>query len=196
MVAKRKPPMYARKTDCVVIERTTAEKFCDKFHLQGSCRGTKLAVGLRDKESGSIVGVMTFGKPRYNKNYQHELLRLCFSREVVGGSEKLWKFAMEHLGGGSVISYCDLSKFDGAVYSRLGFTRKRKAPPTKHWYNPVTNYRVTDNLLRQRGFDQLVGNKLGRPKGKGTSNEVLMRNHGFSEILDQGQAVFILNEIE
>lgn len=30
---------------------------------------------------------MTFGKPRYNKNYEYELLRYCSNYSVIGGVE-------------------------------------------------------------------------------------------------------------
>ena len=45
---------------------------------------------------------------------------------------------------------------------------------------------ITDNLLRQRGFDQLFGTSYG----KGTSNRELMLEHGFVEIYDAGQSVY------
>ena len=43
---------------------------------------------------------------------------------------------------------------------------------------------ITDNLLRQRGFDQLFDANFG----KGTSNEELMQSFGFVEIYDCGQS--------
>ena len=55
-----------------------------------------------------------------------------------------------------------------------------------HWYNIKTKKHVTDNLLRQRGFDQLFNTNYG----KGTSNEDLMRDSGFVEIYDCGQNVW------
>lgn len=42
---------------------------------------------------------------------------------------------------------------------------------------------ITDNLLRQQGFDRLFGTSYG----KGTSNEQLMLDAGFLEIYDCGQ---------
>ena len=51
---------------------------------------------------------------------------------------------------------------------------------------------ITDNLLRQQGFDRLLGDIFGT-YGKGTSNEELMLEHGFVEIYDCGQAVYIKN---
>ena len=68
----------------------------------------------------------------------------------------------------------------------LGFELKEQTVPAKHWYNPKTKRHISDNLLRQRGFDQLHKANFG----KGTSNEQLMLEHGYVEIYDCGQLVF------
>ena len=138
-----------------------------------------------------LVEVMTFGKPRYNKKYEYELLRLCTHKDytITGGSEKLFKYFIEQYNPSSIISYCDKSKFTGNVYGRLGFKLSGEAKPSKHWYNIQTNQHITDNLLRQRGFDQLFGTNYG----KGTSNEMLMIEHGFVEVYDCGQSTYIWN---
>ena len=73
------------------------------------------------------------------------------------------------------------------VYEKLGFELKEQTAPTKHWYHPKTKKHITDNLLRQRGFDQLHKTNFG----KGTSNEELMKEHGYVEIYDCGQLVFV-----
>ena len=190
---KNKKVFYARQLEVTEIPKDLADKFCDKYHLQNSCKGSKLAVGIFTKgDKRTLLGVMTFGKPRYNKKYDYELLRLCFSANIVGGSQRLFKFAVSKLEkGSSIISYCDLSKFNGSVYAELGFESKKSPRPSIHWYNPSTGQRVTDNMLRQHGFDRLVGKKLGVSYGKGTCNETLMRKHQFKAIYDLGQATYI-----
>ena len=64
---------------------------------------------------------MTFGKPRYNKNYEWELVRFCSHFQVVGGAEKLFTYFRNRYKPKSIISYCDKSKFIGKVYTNLGF---------------------------------------------------------------------------
>ena len=53
-----------------------------------------------------------------------------------------------------------------------------------HWYDGHRH--ITDNLLRQRGFDNLFNTSYG----KGTSNKDLMLSHGFVEVYDCGQATY------
>ena len=184
---QKKKKIPARKCEVREINRKEADEFLGSYHLQGATKQLQYAHGLLYE--GELVEVMTFGKPRYNKNYEYELLRLCAAPEVfiVGGASKLLKFFEEQVKPESIISYCDLSKFNGGVYKKLGFELKEQTAPARHWYNSRTKRHITDNLLRQRGFDQLHSANFG----KGTSNEELMKAEGYVEIYDCGQLVFV-----
>ena len=96
----------------------------------------------------------------------------------------------------SIISYCDNSKFKGDIYELLNFKLVSKGIPSRHWYNDKLKLHVTDNLLRQRGFDQLFKTNYG----KTTSNEQLMRDNKFVEIqnsfIKNGKAYGSLRTIE
>lgn len=130
---------------------------------------------------------MTFGKPRFNKNYEYELIRYCTSEiGVSGGGEKLFKYFVTNFNPASIVSYCDLSKFNGQIYNKLGFKKIYKAGPSLHWYNMKTKQHILDSLLRSQGFDRLFGTAYG----KGSSNEALMLTYGFVEIYDCGQATY------
>lgn len=184
-ILKPKEKIYARK--CIIKEVPIEESdlFLNKYHLQNTCKGQAIKLGLY--YNNELVEIMTFGKPRYNKKYEYELLRLCTCSNyiVIGGTEKLFKYFINNYKPKSIISYCDNSKFDGEVYRRLGFTLKDFGSPSKHWFNGKRH--ITDNLLRQRGFDQLFNANYG----KGTSNEELIINEGFVEVYDSGQSIYI-----
>lgn len=192
MLLQPRTSLYARKLQLKEISQLEANRFLKQFHMQNGSREQKVCLGLfREQE---LIEVMTFGKPRFNKNYEWELIRLCTRPgfRVVGGAEKLLKHFKELKNPKSLISYCDKSKFSGEVYTRLGFTLKSSGLPSKHWYNTKTGVHVTDNGLRMKGFDKLFGEVYGT-YGKGTSNDELMRQHDFVEIWDAGQAVYIWN---
>jgi hypothetical protein len=91
-----------------------------------------------------------------------------------------------------MISYFDDSKFNGKVYIKLGFTVFRKNDPSKHWYNMKTGQHITDNLLRQKGYDNLFDANYG----KGTDNDDLMKQNGFVEIYDCGQSTYVWKKEE
>ena len=178
----------ARKCQVRVIQDTSYNDFIDKNHIQKQCKGTKVAIGLYFKDE--LVQVMTFGSPRYNKNYKWELLRLCSKKSlnVVGGPSKLLHYAVSELGLTSIISYCDRSKFTGQVYYKMGMTLLRESSPQEIWSKG--SEKITGSLLRQRGYDQLFNANYG----KGTSNEQLMLEHGWLPVYDCGQLVFTYGE--
>lgn len=176
--------IYARELKITEIDRQDANTFLIDNHIQGKCKGNIVNLGLyKDNE---LVQVMTFGKPRYNKNYEWELLRLCThsGMYVVGGAERLFKHFVRDYNPESIMSYCDISKFSGDVYERLGFKLREQTKPAKIWSKGTI--KITDNLLRMRGYDQLFKTNYG----KGTSNEQLMLDNGWLPVYDCGQKVF------
>ena len=185
-----KETLYARNLDLKEVSIKDASEFLDKYHLQNTCNGQTVRYGLY--KNNELVEIMTFGKPRYNKNYEWELLRLCTKAEykVVGGAERLFKHFIEMQNPKCIISYCDYSKFSGEVYTRLGFKQMGNPKPSKHWSKGSEH--ITDNLLRQRGYDQLFNTNYG----KGTSNEELMLENGWLPVYDCGQMTFIWEDVK
>jgi len=180
-----KDKVYARKLKVYNIPKDEVREFLNEYHLQGTCNGQSICLGLRDI-SGELMSLMTFGKPRYNKNYQYELLRYCSSKNVIGGAQKLFKHFIKEYNPESIISYCDRSKFRGDVYNKLGFILALEGKPSKHWFGMRDKRHITDNLLRQRGFDQLFNANYG----KGTSNEELIIKAEYVPIYDCGQDTY------
>lgn len=180
-----KQTIYARKCKLQEISKKECNEFLNKYHLQNECNGQIIRYGLYYNDE--LIQVMTFGKSRYNKNYEWELLRLCTHKDynVVGGSQRLWKHFLKEQNPTNVISYCDNSKFSGNVYKQLGFNHFESKKPSCHWSRK--NDHITQNLLNQRGFDQLFNTSYG----KGTSNRELMIEHGWKEVYDCGQDVYV-----
>jgi hypothetical protein len=180
-----KKRIVARECDVRLVEdKEVVDRFLNTYHFQNTCKGQKATVGLYYGEE--LVGLMTFGKPRYNKKFEWELLRLCYSKDysVLGGSNKMFKLFIDLFHPTSIISYCDKSKFSGDVYEKLGFVVLSYSQPSRHWYNLWTGRHITDNLLRQRGYSQLHGDK---EHVKGEDNEELMFEAGYVDIWDCGQ---------
>ena len=184
-IVKPKIKVGARK--CIIAEITKNEcnEFLNNYHIQRTVNNQIYRLGLF--YNSELIQVMTFGPPRYDKRYDIELLRLCTKSglSVVGGAEKLFKHALENNPTWtSIISYCDLAKFTGEVYTRLNMKLKRTTPPQAIWSKGTE--KVTSMLLRQRGYDQLFKTNYG----KGTSNEQLMLENGWLPVYDCGQAVY------
>lgn len=181
-----KPKIQARQCEVKKPTKEETEQFINKYHIQGNAK-YEIAYGLYFENK--LVSVMTFGKPRYNKKYEYELIRYCGSASIIGGAEKIFSHFINDYKPKNVISYCDYSKFDGNVYKKLGF-KQINFTIGKHWYNGKTGKHITNNLLLKYGFDGLLGKEYGN-FGKGTSNESLMKEHKFVEVYDAGQYTFI-----
>lgn len=148
----------ARK--CLIEEITNKDtkEFLENNHLQGWVPSTK-AYAL--KYNNEIVQLITFGKPRYNKQVDLELIRLCtkIDTQIIGGTQKLWKHAIVNLNVNSIVSYCDRRWFSGDIYKHLGFTLKTSSKPT-YWY---TNYK---ERFHRSKFTKKNLIKLGHPADK------------------------------
>ena len=185
LLSLNKQRIYAR--DCVIamLSATKANTFLNENHIQGGVSRQIVSIGLFLGDE--LVSVMTFGQPRYTSKYEWELLRYTnrLDCNVIGGANKMFSFFLKEYAPSSIISYCDRSKFEGVVYKKLGMSLDHYTPPAKVWSR--NDKKITDNLLRSRGFDQLFKTSFG----KGTSNEDLMIEHGWRSVYDCGQAVFI-----
>ena len=181
--------LYARTCRVVELDKEATDKCLSDNHLQGTCKGQTVRLGLTYNDE--LVEVMTFGKPRYNRKFEWEILRLCAlpGTSVVGGPSRLFSHFVKKCNPESVLSYCDRSKFTGNVYESIGMTLADEGTPNKHWYSPRKSERmqhITNNFLLQRGFDQIFGTSYG----KGTSNEQLMLERCYLPVYDCGQMRF------
>ena len=119
----------ARK--CKISEINSSE-FINENHLQGNCPSTIKYGLIHDNE---IVAAMTFGKPRFNKRYEWELLRYCTKKNtnIIGGSSRLFKHFINQTKPNSVISYANREWSNGDMYNTLGFQFKEYTKPN-YWY--------------------------------------------------------------
>lgn len=179
--------IYARQCEIREVDITKTDSFLNDNHFQGTCKGHTLSIGLYQNDE--LLQIMTFGKPRYNKKYTWELMRLCSKRNyrIVGGASKLFKHAIATYNIANLISYCDASKFDGRVYETIGMSFVTLTAPQEVWSKG--NKYVTANYLRKHGADRILGTNFG----KGTNNEQIMIDNGWLPVYDCGQLVFEYN---
>ena len=178
--------IFARK--CIVreIDSKTTVSFLEDNHLQGSCP-SKVNLGLF--YNNELISVMTFGKPRFNKDYQWELLRFCSlpKFKVIGGAGKLLKFFEQTYNPKSLISYanrCWSSKLSN-VYEKIGFKLIGESKPSYVWIKDSHLYsryqcqkHKLKDLLGEDNFD------------KNLSEVENMKNNRFLRVYDCGNLVF------
>lgn len=181
---KDKVPVYARKCKVAPISTKECDDFLNSYHLQNTCEGQDIRYGLYHNDQ--LVQVMTFGKPKYTSQAGWELLRFCSDAKyaVVGGTQKLFKTFISEITPKSVVTYCDKSKFNGTIYSTLGFRLVDEGDPSIHWTKGTKH--ILDNFLQQEGYNQLFGTSYS----KENSNEDLMLKNGWLPVYDCGQSKY------
>lgn len=143
--------IHARK--CVVeqIDKTTANKFIDENHIQGSNKLGLVFFGLKYNER--LVGVMSLGY-HHRGNSDLVLDRLCFldNAIVMGGASKLfnqaviWAKSNEYK---EIKSWSDNRWSKGNVYLKLGFKLLNELKPDYSYVN-MSGYKPRLSKQSQR----------------------------------------------
>ena len=179
LLCDNKKVAYGRNTYVKEINKDEATDFLNKYHLQGYT-GSNIKIGLFTNDI--LIGVMTFGKPRFDSDCSYEVIRLAFNTEysVVGGAEKLFKYFINKYKPNSVISYCNIDKFQGNVYSRLGFKTINLGKPNYVWVKSKTGDVLTRYKTQKH---KLV--ELGLGTDEQTEDEIMI-SLGYTKIYDSG----------
>jgi hypothetical protein len=132
--------VYARKTSIKILDSKTSSHFFNSNHLQGAVKGY-FSVGLFYQDV--LVCAIQIGKSRFKKN-ETELIRYAslLNHRIIGGIEKLLRFATDALKIEELFTYCDNSWGDGNFYSKKGFISIGNTPPN-YWY-------VIDGIRKNR----------------------------------------------
>jgi very-short-patch-repair endonuclease len=119
--------IFARKLRVRTVDQKTCTEFLNRTHLQGSVPASvRLGLFLDDR----LCAVMTFGKPRFRRDHEWELLRYAgeLNTTVVGGASKLLA-AFRSTHPGKIISYADRRYSSGEMYRQLGFKELDASSP-------------------------------------------------------------------
>lgn len=175
--------IFARK--CIVrdIDSKTASMFLESNHLQG---GGNSSIRYGIYFGDELMAVMTFGKPRFSKNYDWELIRFVSKCgvNVVGGASKLLNhFRSSH--SGSIVSYADRRYSDGGLYEKLGFRKVGVSKPN-YWY-----VKGEEKLSRYACQKHKLKNILGDAFDSNLSEFENMSLNGWTRVHDCGNIVFV-----
>lgn len=176
----------ARNCELKLIDSKDAQEFGNKYHMQG---GMSCSINIALLYKNKIVSVMQFDRPRFNSNCTYELIRYItrYDYWIIGGAERLLaEFRRSYKG--SIVSYCDIDKFSGNVYKKLGFEFVEFTAPSYVWRNlsrktTLSRYSCTKYKLVAKGL------------GTEEQTEVeIMQSLGFVRIFNSGCATYILKQ--
>lgn len=178
---KTKYHIGARKCSVKQIDSKLAKRFLEKYHLQGNVK-SNINLGLYYRNR--LVAVMNFGKPRFSKKYDYELLRYATisSFNIVGGASKLFKHFIKKYKG-KIITYADRRWSVGNLYNNLGFKQIKISKP--NYFYVIKQKRET----RYKFQKSMLKNKLEKFYPDLTEVENMKLN-GYRRIWDAGNIVF------
>jgi hypothetical protein len=179
-----KNKIFARKCKIKEISFYECNVFLDKNHLQGKCISS-VRYGLF--YDNVLISVMTFGKSRFNKKYDWELLRYssALNTTVVGGFSRLLSFFIKN-NKGNIISYADKRISFGEVYLKNNFLFVQESSPSYYYFN-------SEYILKNRiGFQKhKLQNTLSIYKAELSEWENMQLN-GYDRIWDCGTLAFAI----
>ena len=177
--------IFARKCEVKEVEAKTSNAFQDKNHLQGHVN-SKVNLGLYYQND--LIALMTFGKPRFDKKHDWELLRFCnkLGYHIPGAASKLLKHFERSWHPKSIISYADRRWSRGKLYEALGFKLDHASGPN-YWYFNKQSLELYSRVKFQK---HKLKNLLVNFDEKKTEVENMNAN-GFRRIFDCGNLVFV-----
>jgi len=178
--------LFARQTILKKISTKLANEFFEKNHLQGKANA-KLAYGLY--RNNELVAAMSFGKPRFNKNYQWEIIRFAtlVNHSISGGASKLFSGFVKENNPSSIISYAARGHATGNVYRILGMSH---AGTTKPGYSYTKNF--IDVFSRHKFQKHKLKNILEN-FDVGLTEKENMINHKYTRLWDSGNDIYVWN---
>ena len=178
--------IFARECKIKELPSDEARDFFMNNHIHGA--GNRLTVNIALEHRNQVVMVMTFGKPRFSKNTEWEIIRSCsrIGNTVVGGLSKCLAYFRERHPG-KIISYADRRLFDGASYEKLGFKFIAVRAPN---YQYVKGTKVLSRIECQKHkLPQLLGEKFD----PALTEEQNMIANNWLKISDCGVSTWILD---
>lgn len=176
--------VYARKCSIEDISYEDSKEFLMENHIQGHVR-SKVSIGL--KYDGDLVSLMTFGKSRFNKKYEWELLRFCnkLGYHIPGAASRLLKEFERRNSPKSIVSYSDRRWSIGKLYISLGFELVSKTEPN-YWY-----FKSSEGILMSRmRFQKHKLKDMLTVFDENKSEVENMKENGYLRVFDCGNLVF------
>jgi hypothetical protein len=169
--------IHARNTEFRKLSYSDVKAFEESNHIQGT-RPAKVYCGLFHK--GELVMSMSFGKSRFNKKYEYELIRMTTKKNtmVVGGSSKLLK----NSGIKKCMTYADNRFGSGKGYEKIGFDKLYESSPNYFYFHKSDHSKLyTRNRFQKHKISNVV-------KEKSEYENMLLQ--GYDRVWDCGNSVF------
>ena len=178
-------PIWARKCELREIGIASFRSFLEANHLQGHS-SSLVKLGLY--YNNELVQVMSFGKSRFNKQYEWENIRTCtkVGYHIIGGFSKLLTHFIKNWNPQSIISYIDLRYFNGEGYIKNHFKMHDISEPNFFYFKKGTILLESRNKYQKHKLMKI----LDTFDNSKTEHENMIMND-FLRIYDAGNKVLV-----
>lgn len=176
--------IYARACKLLILYQDVAQDFLEKYCIYEVDKNKKLYLGL--VYEGELLQVMSFKEYTADDTYEYELQNLCtkFGYQVIGGASKLFHFATNEYEMNNIIAFCDISKFDGEVFEKIGMKKIDYIEPVKYW--SLNEIYIPDSEIDKK----FITNTFNVEINKNQEVEEIMMNSPWIPIYDCGHDVY------
>jgi hypothetical protein len=136
--------------------------------------------------NNELVAIGTFGKSRYDKKYDWELLRYAskLNTTVIGGFSKILNNFINLYSPKNILTYCDRSTSTGQVYFKSGFQLVNSTNPNYFYFKNSSVF------SREQYQKHKLSTKLNIFDNSLTEYENMIVN-GFDRFWDCGNYKFV-----
>jgi len=183
--------IFARKCKIKEISSKIAKQFLEENHLQGYAY-SNIKLGLYFENE--LVSIMTFGKPRFNKKIDWELIRSASLKNtlIVGGASKLFKYFIRHYNPRNILTYGNCRWVNkNNIYDILNFSFIEKTKPSYYYFKP-SDWKL--HMIHRSQFQKHKLKNLEEFKenySDDLTEEEIVLNSGYRKIWDAGHLKYI-----
>ena len=183
---KKNKTLYARKGRISIVSNADKKLFLQNNHLQGDAASS---VNLGLYINNELTALMTFGKSRFNKTIEWELVRYCqlTHTNVVGGASKLFLYFVRNFSPTTIITYADRRWFSGNMYKHLGFEFSHNSTPNYFYFSLNSQ----PSLVSRIKFQKHKQKDLLATFDPALTEWENMQNNNYTRIWDCGNSVWI-----
>jgi hypothetical protein len=168
-----------------MVDNFTTKNFLNGNHLQGY---SNCSVSLGLYYNNQLVSILTFGKSRFDKNVEWELIRFAnvLNTSVVGGFQKLFKYFTKTYNPCSIVSYADKRYSIGNIYRSAGMKEIKNDSVNYYYFNKNEGIRYSRHQFQKHKLKDklpIFDNSL--------SERDNMKMNGFYKIYDCGNYKFV-----
>lgn len=177
--------IYARKCDIRIVKSKDKNIFLENTHIQGKANSS-INIGLY--YNNELVCISTFGKSRYDKKYDFELIRFStkLNTAVIGGFSKILKHFIKTYKPKNILTYCDRMLSHGNVYYTNGFSLINVTKPNYFYFK-------NSSVFSRECFQKHKLKDVLKVYDESLTEYNNMLNNGFDRCWDCGNYKFVYN---